>query len=361
LQPTENGQYIFLEAKVDLFNDEGNKTGETVKILRFDLRASSGPTALTVIEGENTSWYNMGNSGDFTSFTINGYSGIENGDVAISYQIYIYNNTFNAYTSSFGTKYYRYNAAAAAFNEPIDIAVADNGYNANWWSNAVNCWLGSNSTSFYFADNAGYIRRGSYEASNNSISVVNAGTNAQATKICSSWGANRAVKANGRFYSTDTTGYNNVQGSNTSTANLIYRGLEDDQDTVLTSVTVDRTWTNPVLSMSKDGNIAFITVGASDEWGWSNNQSTRTTRGAEVHKVTLNSSPIVSTRILQSSDKVWVSSISNVGSDGVYSFAGRDLNSALFTKINVSINANGQINRSNQATTSSDILTMIRL
>ena len=239
--------------------------------------------------------------------------------------------------------------------------MADNGYNANWWSNAVNCWLGSNSTSFYFADNAGYIRRGSYEASNNSISVVNAGTNAQATKICSSWGANRAVKANGRFYSTDTTGYNNVQGSNTSTANLIYRGLEDDQDTVLTSVTVDRTWTNPVLSMSKDGNIAFITVGASDEWGWSNNQSTRTTRGAEVHKVTLNSSPIVSTRILQSSDKVWVSSISNVGSDGVYSFAGRDLNSALFTKINVSINANGQINRSNQATTSSDILTMIRL
>ncbi len=361
LQPTVNGEFIFLEAKVDLFNDEGNKTGETIKILRFDLRDAAGPTALTVIEGENTSWYNMGNSGDYTNFSINGFSGVENGDVAISYQIYIYNNTFGSNTSSFGTKYFRFNTSTGAFNEPTDIAVSDNGYNSNWWSGGVSCWLGSDATNFYFADQAGNIRKGSYSSSNGSVTVVNAGTNAQPTKICSNWGMNKIVKANGKFYSTDTSGYSG--SSTSSTANLISRGLEDAQDTVLTSVTVDRSWTNPVLSMSKDGNMAFITIGASDVWGWDQNtyQSTRTTKGAEVHKVVLNASSITSTRILQSSDKVWISSIANVGSDGIYSFTGRDLNSALFTKINVSIDAAGTISRSNQSTTSSDILNMIRL
>jgi hypothetical protein len=92
LQVSDDGNYMFLETDSTVFDQNGQVTGIKTKLLRFDLTDSKvGPVASTLVEGVQQTWLNntFGYNTDTEGFSIKGYQGLNNGDVAILYQRYI--------------------------------------------------------------------------------------------------------------------------------------------------------------------------------------------------------------------------------------------------------------------------------
>ncbi len=347
LQATENGNYIFLEAKVDLFSDAGDKTGELIKIIRFDLTDSTnGPVAQTVLEGENTAWFNWGNSGDTSYFTIYGYSGLENGDLAVSYQISLYNNTFSQWAYNSRSNYYRYNTSSAEFDSyDVDLATLGSS-GSNWWE-SIRCFLKSGSSGFNFVAsvNGTYkLIRGDF--ANNAIQLTDVGS----TRLCMSWGPSSIVKAGSKYYGIDqsTSNWNWDSITGTYTGSLSFtvfsRDVSEPSDVTKATVSVNgRGWATPALYVASDEGTAFVAMGAYEEWRWNPTSSTseRKQFGAEIYKVNMGIG--TNTRVVQSSSNIWISAISNIGSDGSLQFSGRDLTTPLYSKIDGTIDAAGTL------------------
>ncbi len=346
LQATENGNYIFLEAKVDLFSDSGDKTGELIKIIRFDLTDSTnGPVAQTVLEGENTAWFNWGNSGDTSYFTIYGYSGLENGDLAVSYQISLYNNTFSQWAYNSRSNYYRYNASTAEFDS-YDVNLGSLGGGAgNWWE-SIKCFLKSGNSGFNFvtfANGTYSLIRGDF--SNGAVQLTNVGS----TQLCVSWGPSSIVKAGSKYYGIQQAPSSNwTWDSATSryTGSISFvvfsRDVSAAADVTKATVSVtDRGWATPALYVSADEATAFVAMGAYEEWRWNPTASTseRKQFGAEIMKVNMGDG--TNSRVVRSSDNIWISAISNIGSDGSLQFSGRNLSTPLYAKIDGTIDAAG--------------------
>lgn len=348
LQATENNKYIFLETKVDIFDDAGSKTGELIKLLRFDLSDEvNGPVAKTVMKGENTAWYNWGASGDTSYFTIFGYSGLENGDVAASYQLSINNNIFNSWIYNSDAAYFSYNATTDEFSaKKVDLTSTTGGNNAQWW-NQISCFLSSDSDGFYFVVNSSTLAKGVYDPVADVVTASTVGP----TKLCSSWGPSIIQKVDGVYYgvaqnNTSTWLWDPARGTygGTTAFDVFKRRISDPSDTIISTISINRSWANPTIAVAKDASRAFIAIGAYEEWTWSNglSQSVRQQSGAEIFSVNLSGTPpVTASQVLQRTDKVWISAISNIGSDGIFQFSGRDMTKPFYDKIDVTIDANG--------------------
>lgn len=348
LQATENGNYVFLEAKVDLYSDSGDKTGELIKIIRFDLtNALIGPIAESVLEGENTAWYNWGNSGDTSYFTIWGYSGLENGDLAVSYQLSLYNNTFSQWAYNSRSTYYQYDTNSNKFvAHPVDLSrLGSSG--SNWWD-SIKCFLksGENGFNFVASVNGTYkLIKGEYSSNNVSLTEVGA------TQLCTSWGPSSIVKAGSKYYGIAQSSSNNWQWDSNTGAytgsisfDVFSRDVTASADVIKARVTIDgRGWATPALYVSDDEGTAFVAMGAYEEWRWNPTTyvSQRKQFGAEIYKVNMSSG--ANSKVVQTSDNIWISAISNIGKDGSLQFSGRDLTSALYSKIDATINALGSL------------------
>lgn len=348
LQATENNKYIFLETKVDIFDDAGSKTGELIKLLRFDLSDEvNGPIAKTVMKGENTAWYNWGASGDTSYFTIFGYSGLENGDVAASYQLSINNNIFNSWIYNSDAAYFLYNAVADEFiSKKVDLSSTTGAY-AQWW-NQISCFLSSDTDGFYFVVNSSTLAKGVYDPVSDAVTATTVGP----TKLCSSWGPSIIQKVDGVYYGVAQNNTSQTWAWNPSTGqyggstafDVFKRRISDSSDTVISTISISRSWANPTIAVAKDASRAFIAIGAYEEWTWNNSlgQSSRQQFGAEIFSVNLSGTPpVTASQVLQRTDKVWISAISNIGSDGIFQFSGRDMTKPFYDKIDVTIDANG--------------------
>jgi hypothetical protein len=92
LQVSEDGNYMFLETDSTVFDQNGQITGIKTKLLRFDLSDDTkGPVATTLVEGFQKSWLsNAYTNGaidqEYEGFTIKGYQGLNNGDLAMLYE-----------------------------------------------------------------------------------------------------------------------------------------------------------------------------------------------------------------------------------------------------------------------------------
>ena len=90
LQVSDDGNYMYLETDSSVFDENGQLTGIKTKLLRFDLSNDDvGPIASTLIEGFQQSWLSTGftgNTSEYEGFSINGYQGLNNGDVALVYR-----------------------------------------------------------------------------------------------------------------------------------------------------------------------------------------------------------------------------------------------------------------------------------
>jgi hypothetical protein len=372
LQATENGNYIFLETTVDLFDDSGNKTSELIKIIRFDLTdPGGGPVASTVLKGENTDWYNWGNnSGDTSYFYIYGYAGLENGDLAASYQISLYNNTFNQWAYNNASTYYRYNPVTGKFEtKEINLnSLSSSGY--NWWDN-IQCFLNSGSDGFYFVynDYSNYgggaaLAKGTYNVNTSSVSVTQVGT----TKLCSNWwGPSSTVKVGNKYYGIQQGNSSWQWDPNTGqyTGNISFEIFEREvtqaSDVTIDNISINRNWADPTFLMSSDGSTGYVALGAYEEWKWDSNtqESTRNQFGAEIFKI--NISARNHSQILSSSQNIWISAISNIGSDGALYFSARDLTKPLFDKITVEIDNQGVLDIMPNEGNNKQTFSMVRL
>jgi hypothetical protein len=379
LQATENNQFIFLETKVDLFDDSGSKTGELIKIVRFDLRDDvAGPVATTILQGENTSWFSWTNGGDNSWFTVYGYSGLENGDLAASYQLSVSNSMFGENTWVSKSTYFRYEDATGKY-DPIDVDLsqlnAQSGSTSavSYWWDQIKCFLSSDSTGFYFVKNntgggsgAYMLSKGYFDTTTRQVVLSNVGS----TDLCASWAPNSIMKVGGTYYGSKSQGtWNWNPATNTSTsyvtATVFKRDMSAPADVDVASVQIDRDWATPTLSMTQNGTRAYLTMGAYEKWGWNSVNSTSTKKliGAEVYSIDMtNPLSVVTTRVLAGSENIWVSAISNLGSDGVFQFSGRDLDAALLDKVDVTIDSAGvKTIKPSADSVSSQTLAVVRL
>jgi hypothetical protein len=111
LQVSDDGNYMFLETDSTVFDQNGQVTGIRTKLLRFDLTDDAkGPISSTLVEGFQQSWLNttFGYNTDSEGFSIKGYQGLNNGDVAILYQRYI--STAGTWAQKLNAFYYTFNA-----------------------------------------------------------------------------------------------------------------------------------------------------------------------------------------------------------------------------------------------------------
>lgn len=359
LQATDNGNYIFLETKVDIFDSLGLKTGELIKVLRFDLRdAVGGPSALTVLEAENTTWYNWGSNGDTSWFNLYGFSGLENGDMAATYQYNINNSLFGSSNYINDSTYFAHNSAANNFDS---IRINLNSLNTSssssysYWYQQINCYLGGATTTnngveasnFYFVANTtggNKLYKAHYDGA--SVVIQDQGT----TNLCVSWyGSSAIAKIDGEYYGVIQNSqrvqntWNWATGQGQTGIDLYKRDLNANADVIVAEMTTQRSWANPQLVVSSSGRKAYVALGAMEQWIWnsSTNSSERVQNGAEIFYVDLanyggsaitNISPVVA-----SAEKIWISTLSNVGSDGLLQFAGRDLTTPMFKKIDVTV------------------------
>jgi len=347
LQATENGNYIFLETKVDLFSDAGDKTGEMVKIIRFDLSdATLGPVATTVLEGENTSWFNWGNSGDTSYFSIFGYSGLENGDLAASYSISLYNNTFNQWAYNNDAAYFRFNADSGEFvSSKVDLNSFSNSGSGGYWWDQIRCYLKSTDTGFNFVTPVNGINslvKGVYNTNNQQVSLQTIG----ATKLCQDWGPSTIAAVGSNYYGISATPvntwiWNPTTGQHTGTIQfeLFTRDVSQAADITFATLNVQRKWATPSLIMAPDASRAFVAFGAYEQWIWNNNTTERKQIGAEIFQINLPAGS--NSQVLTSNQNIWISAISNIGSNGALTFSGRDLTKPLFEKIEATIGADG--------------------
>jgi hypothetical protein len=382
LQATDNGNYIFLETKVDIYDTLGSKTGELVKVLRFDLTDSiNGPSVMTVLEAENTSWYSWSNSGDTTWFTLYGYSGLENGDMAATYQYSINNYTFSSNNYINDSTYFAYNASAGNFDSVrIDLSSLNSG-SSSYWYQQIKCYLGGATTTangvdtsnFYFVADVGGSKL--YKAHYNGTAVV---TQDQGqTNLCANWyGSSAIAKIDGEYYGV-TQNTQRVQSAwNWSTGqgqvgiDLYKRDLNSSQDVVIAEMTTQRSWANPQMAVSTSGRKAYVVLGAAEQWIWNSltSSSTRVQNGAEIFYIDLANyvnTPIQNvTPVVTSADKIWVSTLSNVGSDGLLQFAGRDMATPMFNKIDVTVDpVQSSVNRraADSAGNGGETLVVVRL
>ena len=356
LQATDNGKYIFLETKVDVYDSMGSKTGELVKVLRFDLTdAVNGPTVMTVLEAENTSWYNWSSSGDTTWFTLYGYSGLENGDMAATYQYSINNYTFSSNNYINDSTYFAYNTSSKSFDSiKIDLSSL-NTSSTSYWYQQIKCYLGGavttangvDTSNFYFvADiNGSKLYKAYYDGTN--VVTQALGT----TSLCANWyGSSAIAKIDGEYYGVtqNTQRVQNAWNWNTGQGqvgiDLYKRDLNASQDVVIAEMTTQRSYANPQLAVSSAGNKAYVVLGAAEQWIWNSgtSSSTRVQNGAEIFFIDLStySGTILPNvpAVVTSADKIWVSTLSNVGSDGLLQFAGRDMTTPMFSKIDVTVN-----------------------
>jgi hypothetical protein len=254
--------------------------------------------------------------------------------------------------------YFRYEDVTAKY-DAIDVDLSQlNVQNqtpgagaVSYWWDQIKCFLSSDATGFYFVKNntggggsgSYMLSKGYFDPSTRQVVLSNVGS----TDLCGSWAPNSIIKVGGAYYGSKSRGqwsWNTSTNTSTSlvTATLFKRDMNASSDVDVASVQIDRDWATPTLSMSQDGTRAYLTMGAYEQWAWANGGSTRKLIGAEVYSIDMtNPSSVSTTRVVAGSENIWVSAISNLGSDGVFQFSGRDLNAALLDKIDVTIDGAG--------------------
>ncbi len=208
------------------------------------------------------------------------------------------------------------------------------------------------------------LSKGYFDPSSRQVVLSNVGS----TDLCASWAPNSIIKVGGSYYGSKSQGtWNWDPATNTSTsfvtATVFKRDMSASSDVDIASVQIDRDWATPTLSLSQDATRAYLTMGAYEKWAWANGGSTRKLIGAEVYSIDMtNPSAVTTNRVLAGSENIWVSAISNLGSDGVFQFSGRDLNAALLDKVDVTIDSAGNKTiRPSADSVTSQTLAVVRL
>jgi hypothetical protein len=256
--------------------------------------------------------------------------------------------------------YFRYEDATGKY-DPIDVDLSQLNaqgtagqsssiVSVSYWWDQIKCFLSSDATGFYFVKNntgggagAYMLSKGYFDPSTRRVVLSNVGS----TDLCASWAPNSIVKVGNTYYGSKaltswTWDPTTNSGSSSGTASMFKRDMSSSADVSVATVQIDRNWATPTLSMSQDGKRAYLTMGAYEQWAWANNGSTRKLIGAEVYSIDMTvPSAVVTTKVLDGASNIWVSAISNVGSDGVFQFSGRDLNAALLDKVDVTIDSSG--------------------
>jgi hypothetical protein len=285
LQVSEDGNFLFLEASAQTFKNN-IQTGELTKLLRFDLTdLNAGPQAKTIYEGFNTNWmstmYGSSNaSTEQEGFAIQGYVGLDNGNLAIQF----YRNFSNgsSWFSVNRAQYVSFDSAGNPVKSNIDFS---GGFGSNNWP-SISCWLktSANPSKAYLVTNASYSYGGymagggtgygifSIDAPSSGATTVMPNVVVQRTALCSnSWSANTITRRGNTYYSvTNSYNYNGSSfGSGTSTY-LVSNDLTGGPDTqiALSFNSNGWGWSNSKITTSKD--YLYVTLPQTSYSWWDN-------------------------------------------------------------------------------------------
>ena len=343
LQVSNDGNYLFLEASAQTFKNN-IQTGELTKLLRFDLSdLTAGPQAKTIYEGYNTNWmttmYGSSNaSTEQEGFNIQGYVGLDNGNLAIQY----YRNFSNGSTwfSVNRAQYVSFDSAGNPVKSNIDFS---NGFGANNWPN-VSCWLKTSASpsKAYLVTSAAYNYGGysagggaggtgyglfSIDAPAGNATTVMPSVVAPSTSLCSnSWSANTITRRGNTYYSvTNSYDYNDAMygGTMGSSTYLISNDLTGSPDT-RTSISFNSNgwyWSNSKITTSKD--YLYVTL-PQQNWNWWDNS------GDTVLQVTPGTGAVATA--INSSSSYLVTSVSTNLDDNLVKVSGRIKSSDDLTK-----------------------------
>jgi hypothetical protein len=282
LQVSNDGNYMFLEATAQIFKNN-ILSGEITKLLRFDLTdLNAGPQAKTLYEGYNTSWmsgmYTSNGTSEYEGFFINGYVGLDNGNLAIQYYRYVSNGS--SYVSANRAQYVSFDSAGNPVKSNIDFSSS---FGQSSWPQ-INCWLktSDNPSKAYLVSNAaynygGYINGGtgyslySIDAPSSSTNVIPTVV-VSSTALCqNSYAANTLARRGNTYYSvTNSYNYSGTNyGGGTSTF-LVANDLSGNPD-VQTPISFNSSgwgWNSSKITTSKD--YLYVTLPQSS-WSWWDN------------------------------------------------------------------------------------------
>ena len=263
LQVSDDGNYMFLETDSTVFDQNGQITGIKTKLLRFDLSDDAkGPVATTLVEGFQKSWLsNAYTNGaidqEYEGFTIKGYQGLNNGDLAMLYERSFsspgnWSTKLNAFYYSFGSdgSFERFKFDDNAINSSLTSAfnnhanAGNNTNSMNWYD--ISCFFKdpAANTSFIFTipysywngSNSGMyalILKGTKPTSGSTtmpVSVVyessaicseSSGMGAAATMASGSTGGTRPSKIGDTYYALQSR-YGTDSNNNNSWTSKVY-------------------------------------------------------------------------------------------------------------------------------------------
>ena len=150
LQISDDGNYMYLETDSTVFDQNGQVTGIKTKLLRFDLsNDATGPVASTLVEGVQQTWLNntFGYNTDTEGFSIKGYQGLNNGDVAILYQRYI--STAGTWANKLNAFYYAFKPDGTYDRIKFDDAAINSALTAAYLAASSGGWGGQSQLQWY--------------------------------------------------------------------------------------------------------------------------------------------------------------------------------------------------------------------
>ena len=345
LQVSDDGNFMFLEATAQIYKNNA-LTGEVTKLLRFDLRdLDAGPKATTVYEGFNTSWmsgmYGGSSNTEYEGFFIQGYVGLDNGNLAIQYYRYV--NASSSWISLYRAQYVSFDSAGNPTRSNIDFSSGFSGINSsNSWIN-VSCWMKTtaNPSKAYLVTNANYSYNGMTGTGYSIYSVdtpPSGSTSAipelvvRDTSLCqNSYAANTLARRGNTYFSvTNTYSYfgGSFGGSSIAVISNDLTGAADQRLTVSFNPT-GWGWNNYKVTTSKD--YLYVTLPQSS-WNWWDNS------GDTVIQVTPGTGDVQTA--VQASGSYLITSVSTSMLDNIVKVSGRIKTSDDLTKFVGTITGN---------------------
>jgi hypothetical protein len=395
LQVSENGNYMFLEANSTVFDQNGRVTGVKTKLLRFNLsNDSTGPVAQTILEGFQQDW-NTGSSSNNENegFDIRGYQALNNGDMAILYNRYVYGGS--NWLQKLNSFYYRFDNSneyeripfdSDAISSLVNTAISANSGSASgsygggaWYE--IPCWFKdpndpdaflfavpfgfgyevrniNNNTSTWQWGNKALILKSSRPAAGTTSLSVQRVTESQMCNygmgggagpaMASGSGGSRPLKIGNTYYGLQTI----YDPSNnwTQVTSLVANNFDGTAE-VLNKVSTSNSWSgNRKLYASKD--YLYLVTPTNEGWTFNSQPGDRVWRlepkstayslvADSVNNNVQNLAPSEYLEIIASSQKISILRMATRASDNAVTMTGRDVADPDFRKVIIEVDGSG--------------------
>lgn len=410
LQVSDDGNYMFLETDSTVFDQNGQVTGIRTKLLRFDLTDDAkGPISSTLVEGFQQSWLNstFGYNTDSEGFSIKGYQGLNNGDLAILYQRYI--STAGTWAQKLNAFYYTFNADGTyervkfddvsintALTAAYTAATTTNqsgwtptGSQQNWYD--ISCffkdsadansfvftipyWYGYNSGSQWYSGLKSVIFKGSRPAAGATTMPVS--TIRGDSVICAQYSStgigatptaygsgSRPSKVGDTYYALQS--FDGWENNSWSQKTYLVANKFDGQPDTKQVISTSNTWTGSRKIYASKDYLFLKSPASGSSWTLSSQPGDNLWRidpRATLNPLVNNElNPLDYTVVINANQFISITKLATNNSDNIAKLTGRDLSDPDLTKIIGDIDANGLFTKATAVNTTLQPVSIVKL